>query len=62
MLGYGFEVGGVIFGGHLDFAVPEAGEGGVVVEDVGAFGVDVEKVEGVRGAWRSGFRCGGVGL
>ena len=40
----------MVFGGHLDFAVPEAGEGGVVVEDVGALGVDVEKVEGGAGA------------
>jgi len=48
LLGDGFEVGGVVVGGHLDFAVPEAGEGGVVVEDVGALGVDVEEVEGAR--------------
>ena len=46
LLGDGGEVGGVVFGGHGDGAEEEAGEGGVLVEDVAALGVDVEEVEG----------------
>ncbi len=49
MLGDGGEVGDVVFGGHGDGAEEEAGEGGVLVEDVAALGVDVEEVEGVPG-------------
>ncbi len=61
LLGDGFQVGSVVFGGHLDFAVPEAGEGWVIVEDVSALGVDVEEVEScLRGAaalGESGFNA-----
>ena len=49
MLGDGGEVGGVVFGGHGYGAEEETGEGGVLVEDVAALGVDVEEVEGGRG-------------
>src|SRR6185437_8988869 len=46
LLGYRGEVGGVVFGGHGDRAVEEAGEGWMFVEDGAALGVDVEDVEG----------------
>jgi len=42
--GDGFEIGGVVFGGHGDFAEEELREAGVAVEGVGALGVDVEEV------------------
>ena len=45
----------MVFGGHLDFAVPEAGEGWMVVEDVGAFGVDIEEVESAGALGEVGF-------
>ena len=44
--GDGCEVGDVIFSGHGYGAEEEASECGVAVEDVGAFGVDVEDIEG----------------
>ena len=44
MRGDGFEIGGVVFGGHGDFAEEELREAGVAVEGVGALGVDVEEV------------------
>ena len=55
MLSYGGEIGGVVFGGHGYEAVPEAGEGGVAVEDGTALGVDVEDVEGVGAGGELGF-------
>ncbi len=45
LAGDGFEVGGVVFGGHFDVVEEELGEGGIAVEDVGALGVDVDEVE-----------------
>lgn len=39
------EVGEVVFGGHGNHAVEEAGEGWVPVENGGVFGVNVQKVE-----------------
>jgi hypothetical protein len=44
LAGDGFEVGGVVFGGHFDVVEEELGEGGVAIEDVGALGVDVDQV------------------
>jgi hypothetical protein len=44
LAGDGFEVGGVVFGGHGYVGEEELGEGRVAVEDVGALGVDVEDV------------------
>lgn len=49
MLGYGGYVGGVVLGGHGYGTEEETGEGGMLVEDVAALGVDVEEVEGGRG-------------
>ena len=46
LLGDGGEVGGVVLGGHGDGAEEETGEGGVLVENFAALGVDVEEVEG----------------
>lgn len=45
LTGDGFEVGGVIFGGHLYVVEEELFEGGIAVEDVGALCVDVDEVE-----------------
>jgi hypothetical protein len=45
LLGDGGEVGEMVFGGHGDAAHPEAGEGGVVVEEGVVFSVGVEEVE-----------------
>jgi len=47
--------GGVVLGGHGYGAEEEASEGGVLVEDFAALGVDVEEVEGGWGS--AGFRC-----
>jgi len=55
LLSDGGEVGGVVLGGHGDGAEEEAGEGGMLVEDFAALGVDVEEVEGGWGS--AGFRC-----
>ena len=55
LLGYGGEVGDVVFGGHGHGAFEEVGEGGVAVEDVGAFGVDVEDVQGAGTGSEGGF-------
>src|SRR5580704_10164866 len=45
----------MVFGRHGDFTLPEEGEGGVFVEDVGALGVDVEDVEGAGAFAELGF-------
>ena len=41
----------MVFGGHLDVVEEELGEGGVAVEDVGAFGIDVDEVQSWVGGW-----------
>jgi len=46
LLGDGGEVGGVVLGGHGYGAEEEASEGGMLVENFAALGVDVEEVEG----------------
>ena len=59
LAGDGFEVGGVVLRGHLDVVEEELGEGGVAVEDVGAFGVDVDEVEcGLAGGLGTGGEAG----
>jgi len=52
LLGDGGQVGDVVCGGHGDAAHPDAGEGGVVVEERVVLGVGVDEVEvgGVGGA------------
>ena len=45
----------MVFGGHGDGAEPEAGEGGVAVENGAALGVDVEDVEGAGAFGEVGF-------
>jgi len=45
----------VIFRGHGYGAKEETGEGGVMVEDIAALGVDVEEVESGQG--RAGLFC-----
>ena len=50
LAGDGFQVGGVVLRGHLDVVEEELGEGGIAVEDAGAFRVDVDEVKG-------GLRC-----
>jgi hypothetical protein len=52
LLGDGGKIGGVVLRGHGDGAEEEAGEGGVLVEDFSALGVDVEEVEGRWGCSR----------
>jgi hypothetical protein len=49
----GGEISGVVLGGHRDWAEEETGEGGVLVENLAALGVDVEEVE--RGWGRACF-------
>ena len=46
MFGDGGEIGEVVGGGHGDGTHPEAGEGGVVVEQGVVFGVRVEEIKG----------------
>jgi hypothetical protein len=55
LLGDGGEIGDVVFGGHGYGAEEETGEGGVLVEDGAALGVDVEDVEGVAASGELGF-------
>src|ERR1039458_3068336 len=50
LAGDGFQVGGVVLRGHLDVVEEELGEGGIAVEDAGAFRVDVDEIKG-------GLRC-----
>ena len=54
LLSDGGQVGDVVGGGHGDAAHPEAGEGGVVVEQGVVLGVGVDEVER-RGMLRAGF-------
>lgn len=55
LLGYGGEIGGVVFGRHGYGAEEEADEGWVLVKDGAAFGVDVKEIEGGWG--RAGAFC-----
>jgi len=55
LLGDGCEVGDVVGGGHGDTAHPEAGEGGMVVEEGVVLGVGVDEVEGSGVIGTAGF-------
>lgn len=55
LAGDGFKVGDVIFGRHLYVVEEELGEGWIAIEDVGAFGVDVDEVERVWASGELGF-------
>jgi hypothetical protein len=55
LLGDGGEIGCVVLGGHGYGAEEETVEGGVLVENFAALGVDVEEVEGRWGS--AGFFC-----
>lgn len=54
LLGDGGEVGEVVVGGHRDVAMPEAGEGRVVIEERIMLRIDVYEIEG------AGVPCEGV--
>lgn len=55
LIGDGGEVGEMVGGGHGDGAHPEAGEGGVVVEERVVLGVCVEEVKGFGMSGLGGF-------
>ena len=55
MLSDGSDVCGVIFGRHGYGAKEETSEGGILIENIPALGVDVKEIECRR--WGAGFFC-----